>query len=194
MPVPIAVVGAGVVGAIKTGGELAAAIKAMADVVPKAADALQDKFRWMTVSIRNETQFRLIYMSDHFDSGRFWDAPEGIVLPFSTMVFSVCSKDGSIGTGCSGGVRLKVDIDEPLYIGVGFANPAVGSKKASVDFRREPGAVAREAAEAADDRSMRDTSRTLTGQNKHGETVEYQLEAVSSPAQNARITITQKLV
>ena len=97
---------AAVTGAILGAGEIADAIKSMSDIVPKAADELTEKFRWMTVAIRNETQFKLTHTSSWFDTGRFWDAPTGVVEPFETAVFSVCSKDGSVGTGVAGGIRL----------------------------------------------------------------------------------------
>ena len=61
-----------VAGAIMEAGEIADAIKKMTDLIPRAADDLTEKFRWMTVVVRNETQFKLTHTSSYFDSGRFW--------------------------------------------------------------------------------------------------------------------------
>ncbi len=185
-----------ITGAIMTAGEIAKAIKSMADVIPKAADELTDKFRWMTLGIRNETQFKLTHTSSWFDSGRFWDSPPGIIKPFESAEFSVCSKDGSIGTGVSGGIRLEVDLeemDETLFVGVGFAHPAVGTRKSSVIFHAKPGSVARDAHEAITADTMRSNSRDLIGINRHGDRVEFDFLAVSSPGQGTMVTITQRI-
>jgi len=187
-----------VAGAIKTAGEIAEAIKSMIDLIPKAADELTEKFRWMTVVVRNETQFKLTHTSSWFHSGRFWDSPPGVIQPFESAEFSVCSKDGSIGTGVGGGIRLRVelddaDIDESLFVGVGFSKLTTGDRKASVIFHAESGRVARDAYDARSADTMRNNSRALTGTDRHGDRVNFNFLGVSSPGQGTTVTITQRI-
>ncbi len=185
-----------VAGAIMEAGEIADAIKKMTDLIPRAADDLTEKFRWMTVVVRNETQFKLTHTSSYFDSGRFWASPAGVMQPFESEEFSVCSKDGSIDTGVAGGIRLKVELkemDESLFVGVGFARPAIGRRKASVIFHAKSGRVARDAHGAITTHTMQRNSRDLTGINRHGDSVDFDLLGVSSPGQGTTVTLTQRI-
>ncbi|RPB20558.1 hypothetical protein L211DRAFT_852270 [Terfezia boudieri ATCC MYA-4762] len=102
-------------------------------VIPTPAREVQEKHRWMQCTIKNETQFQIVYEATHFDSGRFWDAPGG-ADSFKQMSFSVCNGDNTILTGVSGGSTLKLHLDEThsFVFAIGWTSPQLGSFKTGV--------------------------------------------------------------
>lgn len=80
-------------------------------VIPTPPKELEEKHRWMQCTIKNETQFQLVYQETYFNSGKFWNAPGGAGA-FKPMDFGVCNHDNSIMTGVSGGSTLKLHLDE----------------------------------------------------------------------------------
>jgi hypothetical protein len=188
--------GAGVIAAIETGAELVKNIQTMLSIIPKAADELTDKHRWMTLTVRNETQFPIIYTGGHYwGSGRFWDTPED-VKPFSSETFSVCSKDGSIATGATGGVRyqLRMPMEEGGYqnldVAIGFARPELGARKCSAIYSSDPEA----AYNAASSDGSAHTSREFTGTNANGDEVTINFRTVATPGEGSTVKITEQIV
>jgi hypothetical protein len=184
-----------IIAGIATAATLVSNIKEMTSIIPKAPDSLTEKHRWMTVTIHNETQYSLVYMGYWFDSGRFFDAPTN-VRPYESMTFSVCSKDGSILTGVTGGARFELRMPEEgggyqsLDIAVGFARPQIGSIKSSVIYSRVP----KKAYEVVTNKGTRHTSSMFSGTNVEGGQATMNFKAVATPGQGGSVTITQQIL
>jgi hypothetical protein len=169
--------------------ELALAIKDMSNEIPAPSADLKDKDRWMTVTIFNQTQFNIIWTGgDYFSSGRFWKAPTN-VGPFDSMTFSVCDKNASLLTGCSGGAAFSIQLSNGSTVpfAVGFTNPQIGAIKASVV---QPGS-AEAGYDEASSSSMSTSTALLQGMDDKGNTINMFFKMASSPGQEAAITITQ---
>ena len=190
---------AGAIAGIATAASVAENIKKMVDLVPKTPDELQQTYRWCQLVVNNQTSYPISYTGQFFEHGRYWTAPLDI-QPYDSMVFSCCNKTGSIGTGVKGGARFEIRIPttgseyEKIYIGIGFAVPAVGSRKASVIFRKQAQGTASDACDAVTSESMRKPSRVLSGTNVEGGESTFNFVAVSSPGQQASVNITQQIL
>ena len=101
---------------------------------------VREKARYLEITLVNmSTKNQRVVMEDNwFDSGRFWSAPFGSIPPGSAKTFFVCDKDGSLFTGVSGGIGLRVykgDSKNVFEDGNGswwictFSNPYSGSSK-----------------------------------------------------------------
>jgi hypothetical protein len=184
-----------VITGIKTAGELADSIQKMINLIPKAADDLTEKHRWMTITTFNQTQFSLVYQRTWFKSGRFWTSPTNIA-PFESMTFSVCSRDGSLLTGVTGGAAFELQMPQAgggyqrLDIAVGFARPEIGSVKCSAIFSDDP----ERAYERVNSNFTRRVSNVFPGTNIYGGQVAMNFLAVASPGQEASVTITQQIL
>jgi hypothetical protein len=184
-----------VIAGIATGAELVKNIKEMTSIIPKAAQDLSEKHRWMTITVFNQTQFLLLYKGNQLDHGRFW-TPPGNVKRFDSGTFSVCNKDGSIGTGASGGVKfqLQMPMDDGGYqeldIAVGFARPEIGSRKCAAIYSSNP----EQAYNAATSEGTIHTSRQFTGTNMRGEEVTIEFGTAATPGEGSTVTITERIV
>jgi hypothetical protein len=190
---------AGAIAGIATAATVADNIKKMIDLVPKAPDELQQTYRWCLFVVNNQTSYPVSYTGQFFKHGRYWTAPLDI-LPYDSMVFSCCNKTSSILTGVEGGARFEIRIPitggatEKIHIGIGFAVPAVGSRKASAIFRKQAEGTASDACDAVTSGSMRKLSRVLSGTNVEGGESTFNFLAVSSPGQTASVNITQQIL
>ena len=70
--------------------------------IPEPSRELKTKFRWLQLTLKNETQFSGRPSATCFDAGRYWDAPAAIA-PFTQSTWSACSGDISVATGAAGG-------------------------------------------------------------------------------------------
>ena len=207
MPVPVAAI----VGGIATAASLAESIGSMSSAIPSPPAELSDKHRSVSVTIFNQTQYELHYEGAYFDSGRFWTAPTNIA-PFSELTFSGCDKDGSVGTGVSGGAvfHIQADLNIPeaekegleileeefhtgllsdLDLAIGFTNPGVGGYKLSGVF----GGDGESAYEAATTDTSGSTSQTFSGNDTNDSPIMINFHVVSSPGTEASITLTEQI-
>lgn len=181
-------------------GKLAAAIKSMISLIPKAPDELKDKHRWMTIKISNETQFNLVYLGDHFNKGRLWDKSSGNIAPFEHMVVSVCSRDGSLLTGVRGGIAFKLQMPskpnsyQNLKFGIGFSHPEVGLRKCEAFFKASPKKAFERISKETSKNSTSKTSKIFTGRNVKGKQVSINFLLVSSPGTGSNVTITEQII
>jgi hypothetical protein len=186
---------AAVIAGIKTAGELASAIKDVTGIIPNAPSELTQKHRWMTVTIFNQTQFRLVFKKSWYDTGGPWQAPTD-VPKFSSVTFSVCNKDNSILTGVTGGVTFTLQMPlegggyQDLDIGVGFARPEVGTVKCSAIYTDDP----EKAYNAVNSGTTSHTSNKFSGDDVHGKEVTINFLTVASPGREASVTITQQIL
>ncbi|MGF1698734.1 hypothetical protein L4D09_00140 [Photobacterium makurazakiensis] len=190
MPSPAAVLTG-----INTAVKLASSIGKMSNLIPDTPKDLEDKHRWVTVTVFNQTQYALVYKNSYFDSGKFWTAPTN-VEPFEEMSFSGCDKDGSFLTGVSGGTTftLQMPIEGGGYkeqdIGIGFTNPELGSTKASGIFSSS----AEDAYDNTTDDTTEKTSSKFSGKDTNDKDTAINFLVVSGPGQEGRITITQQII
>lgn len=87
------------------------------ELIPKPPTDLQNKYRWLQCTVKNETQFDALLLESYHDSGRYWTAP-GSISPFSQLVFSCCNGDNTFLTGTSGGTAFRVSIDDKHFYDV----------------------------------------------------------------------------
>lgn len=64
----------------------------------------------MHCTVRNETQFDIVYDREYWDSGTYYDSPPQKIAKFSAGIFSVCKKTGFAGV--SGGNSWKTMLDD----------------------------------------------------------------------------------
>lgn len=186
----------GVIGGILAAAELASAIAKMGEAFPGPPAGITDKYRWLTVTVFNQTQYEIVYLGNaYFDSGRFWAAPTNIE-PFSSMTLSGCNTDGSFFTGVSGGAAFQLQMpqqgggSQTLEIDIGFTNPDMGAIKTSVLLNAGPEA----AYDAATSSSSNVTSSTFSGVDDKGNPTTIQFFITASPGQEASVTITEEIV
>ncbi len=185
----------GFITGIITLGTLADSIGKMKNLIPTPAKTLQDKHRWLTITVFNQTQYVLQFGDSYFDSGKFWAAPTN-VEPFGEMTFSGCDKDMSYETGVSGGASFTLQISETegenvdLNMAFGFTNPQAGSTKISGLFNVN----AVSAYKAVGDSTTSFTSDDYTGQDTNLEETVINFKLVASPGQEATITLTEQIV
>lgn len=176
--------------------ELAQSIGDTVASVTAEPKELNEKYRSMEITVVNRTQFELVYKTSHMAHGRFWTAPTN-ALKFSSTTFSACNLDGSILTGLQGACIFELrmptnDGYESLSVGVGFDDPALGSRAALVEFTDN--------ARVMDDSSkMKEnghsiTSKNFTGKDKDGKELTVRFVVSYSPASLMKATITQEVV
>ncbi len=184
-----------VISGITTAVSLAESISKMTTLIPSAPKDLKDKHRWVTVTVFNQTQYSLVYQASYFDSGRFWTAPTN-VEPFKEMTFSGCNKNDSILTGVSGAAIFQLQMPkkgggyETLDIGAGFTNPQSGAFKSSGIFTSSGKA----AYEATTDNTSNNTSSNYSGKDTDDKETTINFLVVSSPGQEASLTVTEQIV
>ncbi|BDS15266.1 hypothetical protein [Aureispira anguillae] len=180
---------------ILAAAELASSIADSVTSITAEPQDLKDKYRSMTITVCNQTQFPLVYMSSSMQHGRFWTSPTN-VGKFNDMTFSACNEDNSILTGLQGGVVFQLQMPkagggyETLDIGVGFDDPAIGSFSCSALFTT----AAKKASEKTKEGTTKHQSPNLKGKTKDGHDLEIAFLAVSSAGKEAKITITQQIV
>lgn len=97
-------------------------LQVSAEVTPPPPAGLTDKYRWMQCTLKNETQFPLVYKGTYSSSGKYWTAP-GSVAVFQQLVFSVCNGDGTIWTGATGGTGFSLVLDSNNSFNISFVSP-----------------------------------------------------------------------
>ena len=81
-------------------------------IIPSPEKKLKDYHRWIQCTLKNETQFDILLLDTHFDSGRYYTAPGGFG-PFSQLVFSAVSS--GFLTGATGGTAFRVSLDDKEF-------------------------------------------------------------------------------
>jgi hypothetical protein len=181
-----------IVAGIETAGKLVEAISKMAPGAPELPSGLQGKDHWLMMTVYNQTQYPLVFLASYFNSGRFYTAPTN-VPPFKDMTFSGCASDGSLLTGVSGGVQFQIGVPgNPLTFGIGFSNPQIGAYKASVVAG--DGATAEQAYDKIDNTTITATFPAFSGTDVNGNPVKVSFQLVSSPGQEASVTVTEQVL
>lgn len=181
-----------VLGAIELAQEVG---NTVADLTAEPKD-LKDKYRSMQITVINRTQFELVYLSSHMAHGRFWTAPSN-AAQFDSTTFSACNMDGSIITGLQGACIFQLRMPtnkgyESLDIGVGFDDPAIGSRAALVEFESSARKVDNSNKMLENGHSI--ISKDFTGTDKNGKEVTLRFVVSCTPASNMKVTITQEVV
>lgn len=184
---------------ILTIASLASSISKMGKNTKQPPSQTEGKKAWTAITIINQTQFPLVYVGSYFSSGRFETSPTN-ALPFSEMTFTGVERDGSVGTGVTGGVAFYLNLQNngekvaKYGIGIGFTSPWIGSYKASIlniETLGNPGAEA--AYDIADENSMTFESETIKGIDKDGKETNLNFRCTSAPGKYAKITITEQI-
>ena len=188
----VATILSGVYSAVKLTNEVKKMVNS-GPIIPK--ELKNSKERYVSVTVFNQTQYKLHLVDDYFDSGRFWDAPKD-VNPFSQISFTGCEVNTSILTGVSGGAHFKLFMpcesgdDAVLEVSVGFTNPTLGAYKASAIF-----GDAKQAYDAVTDSTMSNESETyqakIQGENNESKSVFFTIS--SSPGPEATFTISEEV-
>ena len=98
------------------------------------AAEFKDRHRSLELTIVNGTANKLEFEQggDYFDSGTWFTSFRPLVVPPCTAALGfVANRQGSILTGVSGGLRLRIQ-GTNLALYVGFTNPQFGSLKTSI--------------------------------------------------------------
>ena len=90
-------------------------VQIAAEHIPEPPKNLEEKFRWLHATVKNETQFNISFMHTMFDSGRYWEAP-GSIDSFKQMSFSCCNGDHTVLTGVSGGNSFRLSLDDKHFL------------------------------------------------------------------------------
>lgn len=156
---------------------------------------LKEKYRSMQITVVNRTQFELIYKDSYMSHGRFWTSPTNST-PFNSTTFSACNLDGSIMTGLQGAsiynLRMPTnDGYETLSIGIGFDDPAIGSRSAIVKFSNSAKSVDKSDMEYNGGSII---SKNFEGKDKEGNNVTVRFVVSYAPGSNMKVTITQEVV
>ncbi|KAF8799219.1 hypothetical protein BYT27DRAFT_7202377 [Phlegmacium glaucopus] len=178
-----------IIGIITTGAELIKKIKEVADMlIPSAPKELEDKFRWLQCSLKNETQFTVLYQATYFNSGRYWDAPHSFD-PFNQLVFSCCNDDFA-PTGVTGGTTFRLSLDDQHYydFSLGWTNPSLGSYKAAVVESSNP----KDAYDAATEEGGHIQSTSIfQGKDKDGQPAKFRIHISASASQKPPFVVKQ---
>ncbi|KAL7792021.1 hypothetical protein V8C37DRAFT_381366 [Trichoderma ceciliae] len=118
-------------GVILAAASLAVSIGQLVVALDDGDDTLHSKDHWMHCTIRNETQFEVIYNSVYFDSGTYYEAPPRRIAKFSAGTFSVCNKWGLAGVSGGNSWSLILDDDTVFNFSLGFTDPVLGSRKSA---------------------------------------------------------------
>ncbi|ASC72637.1 uncharacterized protein XM38_035950 [Halomicronema hongdechloris C2206] len=177
---------------ILTAASLASKIGGMPAPNTGTPSGITDKARWFTMTLNNQTQWDIQYVTSYFDSGRYFTAPT-TVEPFKDMEFSGCDKDGSIGTGVSGGSAFKIQIPttdggyETINFAVGWSNPFIGSFKTSIVLSNDP----KDAYNQIQEGTSSISSDKFQGKDTDDNSVNVQINFVAESAQHMICTITE---
>ncbi|KAI1783170.1 hypothetical protein LXA43DRAFT_1102884 [Ganoderma leucocontextum] len=156
---------------------------------PSPPPELQNKYRWIQCTMKNETQFDLHFLDTYFDAGRYWAAPVGTTPPFTQTTWSACNNDLSIATGAVGGSTFRLDLNG-VHMGfaLGWAAPAMGSYKAGV-AESEPAVDAYDAART-EGGSL--TSRhVFEGCDKDGNRAQFRIHVDTTSGRETLVAIKQ---
>ncbi|KDQ13439.1 hypothetical protein BOTBODRAFT_66681 [Botryobasidium botryosum FD-172 SS1] len=161
----------------------------VAKPLPSPPPGLEDKRRWIQCTVKNATQFNILFQGTYLDSGRYWDAP-GSIAPFHTMTFSGCNGDYSIFTGVSGGNAFSITLDHNTTwdFALGWTNPYAGSIKGAVVESSDPQSGYEHA--NANGNSIRSTS-SYRGKDADGNEIIIHFHVSAAPGQRATYVITQ---
>lgn len=157
---------------------------------------LKEKYRSMQITIVNRSQFELVYKGSHMAHGRFWTSPTN-ATKFDSTTFSACNLDGSILTGLQGVCIYELRMPtkngyESLNIGVGFDDPAIGSRAALVEFTSDARKMDNSSKMKENGHSI--TSKNFAGKDKDGKDVKVRFVVSYTPASVMKVTITQEVV
>ncbi|KAI0373243.1 hypothetical protein BV20DRAFT_1050153 [Pilatotrama ljubarskyi] len=161
--------------------------------IPKPASDLQEKYRWLQCTLKNETQFDIVLLDTYFDSGRYWTAP-GNVNAFDQMVWSACNRDDSVFTGVAGGTGFRIMMDANNYhdFAVGYTNPTIGAYKAGVAVASGKGVDGYELADSAGRSGT--TKAVYEGKDKDGNPVKFRFLMSGSPGQEPLFIVKQVML
>ncbi|KAI0713533.1 hypothetical protein C8Q76DRAFT_796493 [Earliella scabrosa] len=180
----------GIVKTIITGVELATKIgKVAGELIPSPPTDLKDKFRWVQCTVKNETQFDVLLLDTHFDSGRYWTSPGGFGS-FSQMAFSACNGDHTFMTGATGGTAFRLSLDDQHYydFSLGWTAPATGAYKAGV---AESGKGVDGYNAADNDGGSIMSKYVFEGKDKDGHPAKFRIHISAAPGQEALFVVKQ---
>ncbi|OTB03219.1 hypothetical protein M426DRAFT_322010 [Hypoxylon sp. CI-4A] len=180
-----------VTGVILTAAALAVGIGQLVVALDSGDDTLQSKDHWMHCTVRNETQFDIVYNREYWDSGTYYQGPPQKITKFSAGTFSVCKKTGFAGV--SGGNSWKIILDDKtvFHFSLGYTDPVVGSRKsAAVDSDGNP----KTGYEAAAERGCSGRSPIYEGKDEDGELTYFIIDVTSVTGHHSTYTIQQSEV
>ena len=163
----------------------------------------------MQCTVRNETQFDIIYQDNYFDSGTYYEAPPQKIDKFSHGNFSACNKWGL--AGMSGGNWWKLILDDKnvfkfslvrcflftprieselahMFSCQGYTDPVIGSRKsAAVESDGDP----KDGYNAATERGASGRSTFYKGVDKDGNETWFLIEVTSVTGHHSVFTVRQ---
>ncbi|KAI0746731.1 hypothetical protein C8Q80DRAFT_791615 [Daedaleopsis nitida] len=141
---------------------------------------------WLQPTIKNGTQFKITFLTSHFDSGEYHTKPADIA-PFEQMTFS-CIQNRNFH-GVAGGTQFRISFDDAHYMNfaVGWTNPEIGSLKASAV---EGGPYY--AYEQATDKSTTLTSKDMyEAKDKDGNSLKFRIQITAQPGATPVFVVKQ---
>ena len=131
---------------IKSASVLGAVIPLVNQFQNSTPSEVSGKTRYLQITLINmSTNQRIEVKDDWFDVGRFWPPqPFGSIPPGSSKTFFVCNSDGTMFTGVSGGIGLRVydnDSGAPFTTENNdwwictFSSPYMGSNKCLTQWK-----------------------------------------------------------
>ncbi|TFK82605.1 hypothetical protein K466DRAFT_590385 [Polyporus arcularius HHB13444] len=159
------------------------------DYLPLVPAGLKETSRWLQVTILNRTHFRLQYIDTYFSSGEYYDRPTD-VAPLSEMTYSCFSNE--FMTGCAGGTRFRIHLDDGSGtfrdFAIGWVGPPIGHYKAGAVFDRSP-RVACEWASASGESML-----SQRGKDGDGGLGAFTLRVTTEPGSQAVYLVEEVLV
>lgn len=154
-----------------------------------APAALQQKSRWINVTIANETQFNLAFSNESwFYAGFFWTAP-GNTSAFNHSNFSGCNTYMWI-TKVSGAAKFEIEIpgEDNIPISISFSNPYLEGLKTRAEFTDDIWGTWDRMVDSSIYCCTKDWGKHKT---TDGEVAKVSFKLTSTPGRNAKVTIKQ---
>ncbi|GLB43548.1 hypothetical protein LshimejAT787_1400600 [Lyophyllum shimeji] len=176
-----------VTGVILSGAAVLVAVAQLVVALDDGDDTLKSKDHWMQCSVRNETQFDIIYNNEYFDSGTYYRAPPIKIPKFSTGQFSVCNKWGLAGVSGGNAWKVILDNNHSFPFALGFTDPFIGARKSAAI---EHGS-AKDGYNAASERGANGVSDVYTGKDDDGNTTYFLLALSAVTGHHSMFTVHQ---
>ncbi|KAG5653508.1 hypothetical protein H0H81_012580 [Sphagnurus paluster] len=164
--------------------------KVAAMTTPSPPQELKDKTTWLQCTLKNETQFNVLFRDTYFESGTYWDPPRSFG-PFEQCVFSCINEDNAI-SGAAGGTSFRLVLDNDNYydFSLGWISP-LGSYKVGVAESSNP----RDGYDAADKGSgIVRSEKIFQGKDKHGNLSDFRIDISATSSQKPLFVVKQVLV
>lgn len=177
-----------VTGVILTAVGVAVGIGSLVVALNDGDGSLKSKDHWMYCTIRNETQFEILYNQPYWSSGTYYDTPPQRIPKFSAGVFSVCNKTGFAGVSGGNSWKLMLDDNTIFHFSLGYTDPVWGSRTtAAIESDGNP----QKGYDAATERGCNGRSPFYKGKDADGNTTYFIIETTSVTGSHSTFTIQQ---